>query len=192
MHLQYGRDTITYREHRLAGAKENGLSLLQQNNERGRAGEFRLGHECARDSCIISGFQTKLEADVLHLLLKRHVPVIIVLARRMYKTFPAEIQTAIDREEALVVSLSNSPRNCKENAARRNKYIIETADSIVVGAMDDSSSLPPCSVAPTNLAAPKHKKSQSFRLLMPKNFAIPSISLITFSPREQGTCRPSA
>lgn len=94
-----------------------------------------------RDSCIISGFQTKLEADVLHLLLKRHVPVIIVLARRMYKTFPAEIQTAIDREEALVVSLSNSPRNCKENAARRNKYIIETADSIVVGAMDDSSSL---------------------------------------------------
>ena len=59
-----------------------------------------------KDSCIISGFQTKLEKDVLQLLLKRHIPVIIVLARRMYKELPAEIQSAI---EATKPSFSPSP-----------------------------------------------------------------------------------
>ncbi len=94
-----------------------------------------------KDSCIISGFQTKLEQDVLHILLKRHVSVIIVLARRMYKTLPAEIQEAVDLQEALVISLSNNPRNSKENAIRRNKYIIEIANNITIGALDRSSSL---------------------------------------------------
>ena len=60
-----------------------------------------------KDSCIISGFQTKLEKDVLQLLLKRHIPVIIVLARRMYKELPVEILSAIDGNEALILSLSH-------------------------------------------------------------------------------------
>ena len=94
-----------------------------------------------KDSCIISGFQTKLEKDVLQLLLKRHIPVIIVLARKMYKVLPEEIQSAIDRGEALVISISNQPRNSKECAIRRNKYIIDIADTVVIGALDASSSL---------------------------------------------------
>ena len=94
-----------------------------------------------KDSCIISGFQTKLEKDVLQLLLKRHIPIIIVLARKMYKVLPTEIQSAIDRGEALVISISNQPRNSKESAIRRNKYIIDIADTVVIGALDASSSL---------------------------------------------------
>ena len=74
-----------------------------------------------KDSCIISGFQTKLEKDVLQLLLKRHIPVIIVLARRMYKELPAEIQTAIDGNEALILSLSHLTRNSKSRALARNR-----------------------------------------------------------------------
>ena len=52
-----------------------------------------------KDSCIISGFQTKLEKDVLQLLLKRHIPIIIVLARKMYKELPVEMQSAINNDE---------------------------------------------------------------------------------------------
>ena len=66
-----------------------------------------------KDSCIISGFQTKLEKDVLQLLLKRHIPVIIVLARRMYKELPVEIQSAIDGNEALIPNIRQThPRLC--------------------------------------------------------------------------------
>lgn len=38
-----------------------------------------------RGECVVSGFNSKLEQDVLHFLLKGSQPVIIVLARRMYK-----------------------------------------------------------------------------------------------------------
>ena len=94
-----------------------------------------------KDSCIISGFQTKLEKDVLQLLLKRHIPVIIVLARRMYKELPVEIQSAIDGNEALILSLSHLPRNSKQSALTRNKNIISIADNVVFGALDPTSSL---------------------------------------------------
>lgn len=94
-----------------------------------------------KDSCIISGFQTKQEKDVLQLLLKRHIPVIIVLARRMYKMLPAEMQSAIDSNKALIISLSHLPRNSKQSALARNKYIISIADNVVFGTLDPTSSL---------------------------------------------------
>lgn len=93
------------------------------------------------DACIIGGFQTKLEKDVLQLLLKRHIPVIIVLARKMYKNLPTEIMNAIERNEALVLSISNLSRNTKESAWKRNKFVMEQADDIVFGALDTTSSL---------------------------------------------------
>lgn len=68
-----------------------------------------------KDSCIISGFQTKPEKDVLQLLLKRHIPVIIVLARRMYKELPAEIQSAIDGNEALILASGKVNSNHQAN-----------------------------------------------------------------------------
>lgn len=94
-----------------------------------------------KDSCIISGFQTKQKKDVLQLLLKRHIPVIIVLARRMYKMLPAEMQSAIDSNKALIISLTHLPRNSKQSALARNKYIISIADNVVFGALAPTSSL---------------------------------------------------
>ena len=37
------------------------------------------------EGCVVSGFSSKLEQDVLHFLLKAKTPVIMVLARRMYR-----------------------------------------------------------------------------------------------------------
>ena len=93
------------------------------------------------DACVISGFQTKLEKDVLQLLLKRHIPIIIVLARKMYKNLPPEIMDAIERNEALVLSISNLSRNTKESAWKRNKFVMEQAADIIFGALDTNSSL---------------------------------------------------
>ena len=94
-----------------------------------------------KDSCIISGLQTKLEKDVLQLLLKRHIPGIFVLARRMYKMLPAEMQSAIDSNETLIISLSHLPRNSKQSALARNKYIISIADNVVFGSLSPTISL---------------------------------------------------
>lgn len=66
---------------------------------------------------------------------------IIVLARRMYKMLPAEMQSAINCNEALIISLSHLPRNSKQSALARNKFIISIADNVVFGALDPTSSL---------------------------------------------------
>lgn len=59
----------------------------------------------------------------------------------MYKVLPAEMQSAIDSNEALIISLSHLPRNSKQSALARNKYIISIADNVVFGALDSTSSL---------------------------------------------------
>ena len=59
----------------------------------------------------------------------------------MYKELPAEIQSAINNDEALVLSLSHLPRNSKQSAQTRNKYINRIADNVVFGALDPTSSL---------------------------------------------------
>lgn len=74
------------------------------------------------DACVISGFQTKLEKE-------------------MYKDLPTEIMDAIERNEALVLSISNLSRNTKESAWKRNKFVMEQAADIVFGALDTTSSL---------------------------------------------------
>ena len=40
------------------------------------------------EGCVVSGFSSKLEQDVLHFLLRAKTPVIMVLARRMYRKIP--------------------------------------------------------------------------------------------------------
>lgn len=102
---------------------------------------FDWATRVSKETCIIGGFQTKLEKDVLQILLKRHIPVIIVLARKMYKCLPTEIQTAIESNKALVISISNQSRNTKESAFARNKFVMEHADELIFGALDASSSL---------------------------------------------------
>ena len=59
----------------------------------------------------------------------------------MYKELPVEIQSAINNDEALIISLSHLPRNSKQSARVRNKYIINIADKVVLGALANSSSL---------------------------------------------------
>lgn len=87
--------------------------------------------ELPADACIVGGFQTALERDVLHVLLRRHIPVIVVLARRLYKTIPAELQAAVDAGRALVLSVSDSPRTCRATALRRNEHVAAMADVVV-------------------------------------------------------------
>lgn len=93
-----------------------------------------------RGECVVSGFCSKLEKDVLHFLLKGSQPIILVLARKMYKTVPPILQRALNENRLLIVSVSLSVRQSKTTALERNKYICDMADRILfVGVTEESS-----------------------------------------------------
>lgn len=84
--------------------------------------------------CIISGFHSKIEKDVLDFLLKGTQPIIMVLARNMKKRFPAEQRKAIEENRLLVISPFNDKvtQNSQESCYKRNRVILEIADEVVV------------------------------------------------------------
>ena len=95
--------------------------------------------------CVISGFHSSLEKDVLHFLLKGHQPVIMVLGRSLYKNMPEEFIKPIEENRLLIVSVvpQTTNRQSVESAMIRNKYIIENADEVVFGSLDVTGNLYP-------------------------------------------------
>ena len=88
--------------------------------------------------CVISGFHSQIEKDVLHFLLKGTQPVILVLGRTLY-----ELIKPLEEERLLIVSVVSTPRQSEETAMRRNQYIIENADEVVFGSLDVTGNLYP-------------------------------------------------
>lgn len=93
------------------------------------------------EGCVVSGFSSRLEQDVLHFLLRTRCPVILVLARGMYKVIPEDLKQAIEEGRLLIVSTSNAVRQSKATAHARNKYICEMADQILFVGVTETSSL---------------------------------------------------
>jgi uncharacterized protein YihD (DUF1040 family) len=85
--------------------------------------------------CVISGFHSQLEKDVLHYLLKGQQPLIVALARGLKQKVESELKTAIDTGRLLVITPFEEKvkRATSETAAIRNKMMIELADEVVVG-----------------------------------------------------------
>jgi len=57
-----------------------------------------------KGTCVISGFHSRIEKDVLHYLLKGTQPVILALARGMMKKWPPEIKAALDDNRLLIIT----------------------------------------------------------------------------------------
>lgn len=91
---------------------------------------------------VIGGFQSKIEKDVLYFLLKGRQPVILVIARQMYKELPIELAYSMREGRLLVISTSpKAARVCRKAAHDRNLYISHIADEIVFGYISKESSL---------------------------------------------------
>lgn len=95
---------------------------------------------CTEDRCVISGFSSRLEKDVLHFLLKGKQPIIVVLSRKMYHELPEELKEPMAQGRLLIISTSNDVRQNKQNAYRRNRYITEIADEFVFPTIPDKDS----------------------------------------------------
>ena len=94
-----------------------------------------------RGECVVSGFSSKLEQDVLHFLLKGSQPIIIVLARLMYRDIPDELKEPLAQNRLLIISVSNAVRQSKVTAMARNRYVCEMADKIFFVGVTEQSSL---------------------------------------------------
>ena len=95
------------------------------------------------DGCVVSGFSSKLEKDVLHFLLKSKCPIILVLARRMYRDIPEELKDLLEQGKLLIISISKAVRQSKATALSRNRYICELSDRLLFVGVTSQSSLYP-------------------------------------------------
>ena len=94
-----------------------------------------------RGECVVSGFSSKLDQDVLHFLLKGTQPIILVLARRMYSVLPDELQEPLAQNRLLIISVSDAVRQSKVTAMARNRYVCDIADKIIFVGVTEQSSL---------------------------------------------------
>jgi predicted Rossmann fold nucleotide-binding protein DprA/Smf involved in DNA uptake len=93
------------------------------------------------EQCVVSGFQSPLEKDVLKFLLRGKVPVILVLARSLWKTVPEELREPVGQGRLLIVSPVAATRASSATAAARNRWILTNCTSLVLGSLDPNGNL---------------------------------------------------
>ena len=88
----------------------------------------------ATGSCVISGFHSRIEKDVLHHLLLGRRPIILALARGMMKRLEPELQAALDAERLLIVTryADSVTHACEDSCFQRNRLMMELADETVI------------------------------------------------------------
>ena len=91
--------------------------------------------------CVISGFQSPLEKDVLKFLLRGKVPIILALARSLWKTVPEELRATVGLGRLLIVSPVSATRASAATATARNRWILANCTSLVLGSLDPVGSL---------------------------------------------------
>ena len=86
------------------------------------------------DVAVVSGFQSPLEKDVLKFLLRGVCPIIIILARGMYRKLPDALQTPMDQQRLLIISneSDNTTRVSEITAHKRNEYVISISDEMKI------------------------------------------------------------
>jgi len=86
-------------------------------------------------TCIISGFHSTIEKDVLQYLIKGNQPIIVALARGLKEAVEPELKASFKQGRILFVTPFEKKikRVTAETAFRRNQMMIELADTIVVG-----------------------------------------------------------
>lgn len=100
------------------------------------------------DVAIVSGFQSKMEREVLDFLLRGRCNIICVLARSIYKKIPDKFRAAYDAGRVLFVSKNKSisTMTSRRLCQARNEYVAEISDELVFSSLTPESSLYPLSL----------------------------------------------
>lgn len=86
-------------------------------------------------SCVISGFHSVLEKDVLAYLLKGTQPVIVALARGMKAKIDQEFKKPLEQGRLMIVTPFDQKhkRVTTQLSITRNAFMADIADEIVIG-----------------------------------------------------------
>jgi len=93
--------------------------------------------------CVISGFHSKIEKDVLHYLLKGKQPIIVTLARGLKKNIEPEFKKPLEEGRMLIITPFEKEvkRVSEKTSIIRNQMMIDIADDVVVGYVKDKGNL---------------------------------------------------
>ena len=85
--------------------------------------------------CVISGFHSQIEKDVLHYLLKDKQPIILALARGLKEKFEPEFEKPLEQGRLLIITPFDISvkRVSSQNALTRNQLMTTLADQITIG-----------------------------------------------------------
>ena len=85
-----------------------------------------------KDIAIVSGFHSKMERDVLKILLQGECGIIVVLARGMYHKLPKQYEVAMLQNRLLIISYEKESviRVSEATAHKRNDYVREIVDEM--------------------------------------------------------------
>ena len=92
---------------------------------------------------IVSGFNSKMEREVLEILLKGRSNIICVLARPIYKVIPDKFRDAYAQDRVLFIShnTARSTMTSRHLCQKRNEYIASISDELVISSLTPESSL---------------------------------------------------
>ena len=85
------------------------------------------------DYAIVSGFHSKMERNVLEILLKGQCGIIVVLARGLYRKLPKQYEEAMSQKRLLIISNEKDivKRVSEQTAHKRNAFVREIADEMM-------------------------------------------------------------
>ena len=83
--------------------------------------------------CVISGYHSPIERDVLHRLLKGTQPIIIALAKGL-QNLDHELSAPVETGRLLIITryADSVSHACQEKCLQRNRMMIGLADQIVI------------------------------------------------------------
>lgn len=85
-----------------------------------------------KNIAIVSGYHSKMERDVLKILLQGECGIIVVLARGMYSRLPRQYEEAMLQNRLLIISYEKESvsRTSEATAHKRNGYVRKIADEM--------------------------------------------------------------
>lgn len=97
----------------------------------------------ASSECVMSGFHSRLERDVLDILLKGKQPVILAAARGLSQRHPPAVRRALEEGRLLIVSPfpASVRRITAATARKRNAFMLSVAERIVIGHLSGGGAL---------------------------------------------------
>ena len=86
-------------------------------------------------NCVISGFHSQIEKDVLHYLINGTQPIIIVLARGLKINIEPQFEKPLEQGRLLIITpfKKSITHVTKQTATIRNKLMLALTDNIMVG-----------------------------------------------------------